>query len=180
MRSFSGQLVILLVLLVTVQACRIRITPLLPPADPPKTQTACKAPPILENIKDSWTCGLLGSRPGDPLPKSAPFTTATFNRFGRLTFGADKLIVDSDSIFDNHADTGTPVLYKAYSLETDTLKTSPYYQYGELFWVRKYYKTTRTNPPQNMNSYYLKVISNECNRIHLKGPAGSIEIVLVR
>ena len=50
---------------------------------------------------------------------------------------------------------------------------------GEMFWVRKYCNT-RTNDLQNGDSFFMHVISNECNRIHMKGPAGSIEIVLVR
>ncbi|WP_461115224.1 hypothetical protein [Spirosoma jeollabukense] len=179
MKTSSCQLAILLALLLALQACRIRITPLPPPVDPPKTEQVCKAPPILTNIKGAWKCGLLLSGNGDPLPESAPFTTATFNRFGTVTFGADKMVIDPDSIFGNRLDNGSPVVYKTYSLETDTVKTGSYYKYGEMFWVRKYYKT-RTNDLQNVTSYYLKVISNECNRIHMKGPAGSIEVVLVR
>ena len=179
MRTSSWKLAILLALLIAIQACRIRITPLPPPANPPKTEQVCKAPPILTNIRGTWKCGVLTSGASGPLPESAPFTTATFNRFGTVTFGADKMVIDPDSIFGNRLDNGAPLAYATYSLETETVKTSPYYTLGEMFWVRKYYKT-RTNDLQNATSYYLKVINNECNRIHMKGPHGSIEIVLVR
>ena len=162
-----------------IYACRIRITPLPPPTDPPKTEPVCEAPPILTNIVGSWKWGAKATSNGDPLPRSAPFTSVTFSRFGVITFGADKRIIDPDSLVENHLDTGIPVIYKTYSLETDTVKTSPYYRHGEMFWIRLYYKS-KINGVVSTNAYYFKVICNDQNRIHLKGPAGALELVLIR
>ncbi|WP_143100895.1 hypothetical protein [Spirosoma endophyticum] len=162
-----------------IYACRIRITPLPPPVDPPKVEQACEAPPILTNILGSWKWGAKSTSNADPLPRSAPFTTATFSRFGVITFGVDKKIIDPDSLFENHLDTGIPIIYKTYSLETDTVKTSPYYGRGEMFWIRLYYKS-KTSGVVSSGGYYFKVICNDRNRIHLKGPDGAIELVLVR
>ncbi|WP_177236815.1 hypothetical protein [Spirosoma endophyticum] len=179
MKTVLYSLGVLMGIIGLLYACRIRITPLPPPADPPRTEQACQGPPILNNIIGTWKCGSRATGNGDPLPRSAPFTSATFSRFGMMSFGADKRITDPDSIFDNHLDNGAPLVYKTYSLETDTVKTSPYYKHGELLWVRLYYKN-RTKDLTLGVGYYFKVICNEQNRIHLKGPDGALELVLVR
>lgn len=165
-------------LITALVACRTKITPLLPPADPVETEPICKAPPIEKNVLGSWKGGIALSLLRDTIARSAPMSQATFMRLGTITFGRDKTITDPDSLLENYfVDTG-PVIGKTYSIETDTVKNSAYRNFGELFWIR-----LRSKPKAGISGftgYYFKVIANECNRVHLKGPSGAYELVLVR
>lgn len=143
-------------------ACREELTPLKAPIDP-TIASSCKAPSLEKNIVGSWNF------------KASNFFSDSANsqRYGTITFNADKSVVDPNSLFENATDLGI-VLSRQFSVETAT--NDPYAQYGEMLWVRQYGKSQRW-----LQSYFFKAISNECNRIELKLPQDNpLRLVLTR
>lgn len=141
-------------------ACREELTPLKPPVDPPLV-SSCKAPLLEKNIVGTWRFKAI-SFFGNPINSE---------RSGTITFKADKSVVDPDSLFENRTDLGQ-VVSKQFSVETST--DSYYAQYGETLWVHQYGKNQR-----RLQSYFLKAISTECNRIEFKHPLGDVPLRLL-
>ncbi len=137
-------------------------------------KATCLGPPIMQNIIGTWQCGQRKTIQGDTLSKSVTLTGAAFSRLGTLTFDRNAYVIDPDSLFENRLDFWGPVLYKMFSMETDN---NIYPGYGEMFWVRQFAKDTRGSVLWRQG-YYFNVITNECNRIHLRGD--TFEMVLVR
>jgi hypothetical protein len=145
MKTTLNQLAVLFALLTVTQACRIRITPLPPPNDPPSTQTTCQAPPIEQNIIGTWRFESNRSPPG---------TTRT----GTVTFTAQNHIIDPDSLFENRIDLGK-IVDKIYN--TDETNSSGFGGYtGKVFRVDLMLSTTKAGV-----IWPCYVASNECNKI---------------
>jgi hypothetical protein len=165
-------------LMMGLTTCRIKITPLTPPTDPVKTKSICEVPPIEQNIIGTWHCGVKRSVIGDTVPKSAQIRLGTFERVGTLIFSANKVVSDPDSSLPNHVGLdGYKLSHFGYTLKTDTAVNGTYTKMGKLFWIHQYYRNEKGKLSLG-EGYYHKVLSNECNRIHLKGDA--LEIVLVK
>ncbi len=149
MKTFLDKLIALLSILICAQACRIRITPLPAPVSPPKTEQVCQAPPIEKNIVGTWHFESNRSPVGSI-------------RTGLITFTAQNHLVDPDSLFENHIDTGSVLLKvvdKTY--DTDGSYPSIISEYtGKIFTVNVQIGTNQTG---TIWPFY--VASNECNKI---------------
>lgn len=135
-------------LLLSCWAC-IEIYPLAPPKDPPKSGSVCQAPPIEKNIVGTWHF----ASTYNPYSYIKPDTVT----YGTVSFSAMRRIIDPDSLFENHL-LNIPVTSRTY----DPQFISPYdYAPGTFFTV---YLTNKTGTQEN----YFEVVSNECNRIHMR------------
>jgi hypothetical protein len=164
---------------IALAACRVRITPLPPPIDPAKLEKVCQAPPIEVNIIGTWNAGIKNTIIGDTVSRLAPITTASFAKVGSLTFYDHNRVADPDFLLPNRKDLADrgPLVYFQYDIASDHTHNGAYNGMGLLFWIWQYYQKSRTEIVRGAG-YYHTVITNECNRIHLRGDA--LEIVLVR
>lgn len=148
MRTSLYQLAILLAHLVTIQACRIRITPLPPPVDPPKTETVCKTPSIEKNILGTWQFETVGLGPDSPI------------RRGKATFDAQNNMIDLDSLYANYLDVGSSmakVVNKKYYPDGD--------YYSLPFYTGKIFRIDLVTKDDKYEKWPMYVESNECKKI---------------
>ena len=135
-------------LLLGCWAC-MEIHPLLPPEDPPKSSTICKASPIEQNIIGTWHFESTYN-----FDRSTNPNTVTF---GTVTFDAQLSINDPNSLFESQI-LDTPVDIKRYNPKL--VSTFSNYS-GTLF-------TVYTTSKRGTQIDYFTVVSNECNKIHMR------------
>lgn len=113
-----------------------------------------------------------------PPAPSAQINSATFTRIGTLTFDTTGRVYDPVQLLptDIALEKWRPFLYYKYSLKTERTPWGPYHRYGELLWLYKI--STINGRPHWTEGYYHQVITNACDRVHLRGDV--FEIVLVR
>lgn len=156
MKTIFKTVLTVLLFSAALESCRIRITPIPPPAEPTKIETGCQPPPIEKNIIGSWRFDSNHYPPG-------------VLRTGSVTFTAENRIIDPDSLFENNIDIGSKLLKvigKIYT--TDGIYTSGVTGYnGKIFRVDL---QVRNNESGTVWPFY--VASNECSKIVIYQLAG--------
>jgi hypothetical protein len=131
----------------------------------PGSTTVCQAPSIEENIVGTW------------------HFESTYNTFrldkpdtvthGTVTFTGERTIIDPDSLFESTL-VGLPVTSKSYA---------PVKPYSSVSFTGNVFEVTLKTKKDGFQIDRFMVVSNECNRIHLRqfvSAANGIGFVLTR